>query len=191
MDYEFGELYQHVQPHYITSFVVGRFQPFHNGHKDLIEKALERSVEVIVFIGSVQESRTNKNPYTFEERRAMILNLFPNRVKVVPLKDYPSNDMWVEQIKQNLVDLNCHLSSVKFVCCNKDTLTEQSNSLLSEFETEVIQQSVTLNATDIRKKLFEENTPAMQLADVPIQVRVILNYLDLKIKQTDLKYSSN
>lgn len=190
MDYEFGELYQHVQPQYITSFVVGRFQPFHNGHKDLIEKALERSIEVIVFIGSVQESRTNKNPYTFEERRAMILNLFPERVKVVPLKDYPSNDKWVEQIKQNLVDLNYNPSNVKFVCCNKDALTEQSNSLLSEFETEVIQQPVTLNATDIRKKLFEENIPPMQLTDVPIQVRVILNYLDLKIKQTNFNYSN-
>lgn len=191
MDYEFGELYQNIQPQYVTSFVVGRFQPFHNGHKDLIEKALERSVEVIVFIGSVQESRTNKNPYTFEERRAMILNVFPERVKVVPLKDSPTNEQWIETIKQTLVDMNCNLSTVKFVCCNKDAATEYSNALLSDFDTEVIQQPVTLNATDIRKQLFEENIPPLELVNVPIQVRVILNYLSLKIKSATLKYNIN
>ncbi|HEY6405190.1 MAG TPA: adenylyltransferase/cytidyltransferase family protein, partial [Nitrososphaeraceae archaeon] len=32
--------------------VIGRFQPFHNGHLDLIRQILKESDEVVVIIGS-------------------------------------------------------------------------------------------------------------------------------------------
>lgn len=82
----------------------GRFEPFHNGHKAIVDRALELSKEVIVIVGSSFAARDNRNPFTFIERKAMIKAVFPDaRVKVVPVSDYPYDDnKWVASI-QSLV----------------------------------------------------------------------------------------
>ncbi len=55
-----------------TALFVGRFQPMHIGHLDAIEWILERYRKIIIVIGSSQESRTEENPFTFEERKEII-----------------------------------------------------------------------------------------------------------------------
>jgi molecular chaperone DnaK len=81
---------------------IGRFQPFHNGHKAVIEAALEQAKEVVVVVGSSFAARNIRNPFTFEERKAMIEAVFPtDRVKVVPVSDYPYDDnKWVNAIQK-------------------------------------------------------------------------------------------
>lgn len=83
---------------------IGRFQPFHNGHKAIIDAAVKQAKEVIVVVGSSFASRNIRNPFTFEERRQMIKSVFPdNNVKVVPVSDYPYDDnKWVRAV-QNVV----------------------------------------------------------------------------------------
>lgn len=83
---------------------IGRFQPFHNGHKAIIDAALEKAKEVIVVVGSSFAARNIRNPFTFEERRSMIKAVFPqDNVKVVPVSDYPYDDnKWVAAV-QNVV----------------------------------------------------------------------------------------
>lgn len=56
---------------------IGRFQPFHNGHKAVIEAALEQAKEVVVVVGSSFAARNIRNPFTFEERKAMIEACYP------------------------------------------------------------------------------------------------------------------
>ena len=41
---------------------IGRFEPFHIGHKQVIEKALTLADEVIILVGSANQPRTLKNP---------------------------------------------------------------------------------------------------------------------------------
>ena len=54
--------------------VLGRFQPFHLGHVGLIQAAVEHAEgdEVVVAIGSSQAAWEANNPWTADERRAMI-----------------------------------------------------------------------------------------------------------------------
>ena len=59
---------------YNHGFIVSRFQPFHNGHKSLVDKMLKESKYSTIILGSAQESRTQKNPFTAEERINMIKN---------------------------------------------------------------------------------------------------------------------
>jgi bifunctional NMN adenylyltransferase/nudix hydrolase len=89
---------------YDALVTIGRFQPFHNGHKAIIDAALEKAKEVIVVIGSSFAARNIRNPFTFEERRSMIKAVFPqDNVKVVPVSDYPYDDnKWVAAV-QNVV----------------------------------------------------------------------------------------
>ena len=52
--------------------VLGRFQPFHNGHAYLVEQALARFEKVTIAVGSAQDEWTVDNPFSFEERKDMI-----------------------------------------------------------------------------------------------------------------------
>lgn len=72
---------------YRLGILVGRFQTLHTGHEMIIQKAIELCDEVGIFVGSSQESGTNKNPFTFELRKEILENVFGDRVKIYPLPD--------------------------------------------------------------------------------------------------------
>ena len=57
---------------YETLVFIGRFQPVHRAHVEIIQRAVQLARELIIIIGGDNEPRTYKNPFTFEERRAMI-----------------------------------------------------------------------------------------------------------------------
>ena len=74
---------------YNLGLIIGRFQGFHKGHQYMIEKALELCELVLVYIGSSQESYTERNPFTYEERKEMIRKCFPDKGElfILPLPD--------------------------------------------------------------------------------------------------------
>lgn len=54
--------------------LIGRFQPFHLGHEQLIEAQIKNGLRNFkIFIGSANSGRTTKNPFTVQERCDMIL----------------------------------------------------------------------------------------------------------------------
>ena len=145
-----------------TSFVIGRFQPFHKGHKALIKKALSVSKRVIVFIGSSQENRTEKNPFRPCERMKMILTSFDvkeqRRLVFVPLPDYADNADWLDHITSSLQLINQDEGTFTFVCCDKDLETLHNNKLVSDLlnvDTYSAHPPYEVDATSIRKDLKE------------------------------------
>ena len=69
-----------------TALFIGRFQPFHTGHLLVVQGMVKVSGKVIIAIGSSQESGTEKNPFTTEERREMIQRTLQTE-NVIPLYD--------------------------------------------------------------------------------------------------------
>jgi adenylylsulfate kinase len=70
------------------SLFIGRWQPFHNGHKTLIETVLREGKNVVVACRDTPLS--DSDPYTFEERRQMILDemsQWGDRVQVILIPD--------------------------------------------------------------------------------------------------------
>lgn len=54
--------------------LIGRFQPFHNGHLGIIEDAITAGITRIkIFVGSANRQRTLKNPFKYKERSFMIM----------------------------------------------------------------------------------------------------------------------
>ena len=78
-----------------TGVVIGRFQPLHNAHLKLIRLALAKYNQVIILVGSYQQARDIHNPFTFEERKEMIVSSLTieenNRVFIKPIRDYQFN----------------------------------------------------------------------------------------------------
>ena len=56
---------------YKIALIVGRFQPFHNGHLFLFKKALSMADKIIFGIGSASIYDEN-NPLSYEQRKQMI-----------------------------------------------------------------------------------------------------------------------
>lgn len=83
---------------------IGRFQPFHWGHKVVVQQALEISDNVIILIGSSNRSRSTYNPWTFEERKNVIEQEFygdKSRVLIYPLEDWMYNDaIWIKKVQE-------------------------------------------------------------------------------------------
>lgn len=155
------------------NFIIGRFQPFHNGHLDLVLKALEANTDdLTIFIGSAQESRTDRNPFTYFERYVMIREALQDeelyhRVNISPLFDYSEDFEWLKQLEEELVEY----SNRTFVHMNKDLDTEVNNKLVSKLSNTVmlpVKNINIVNATDIRAKLFPELDFASVISLVPM-----------------------
>lgn len=89
---------------YKLGIMVGRFQTIHSGHELMINKAIELCDRVGLFVGSSQESRTEKNPFTYEERLDMLKTLFGDKVEIYPLPDIGvgNNTRWGAYVLENV-----------------------------------------------------------------------------------------
>lgn len=67
---------------------IGRWQPFHNGHKYLIDEALAREEKVCMAIRDTEMSENN--PYSPQQRAEMIRRVYGDMVKVIVIPDIKS-----------------------------------------------------------------------------------------------------
>lgn len=84
-----------------VGYMVGRFNPLQLGHLTLLRHVSDENDHMIVLIGSATESRTHKNPLTYEERKGLILKSFPHAT-VLPLPDMPSDEDWVKLFESTI-----------------------------------------------------------------------------------------
>lgn len=86
-----------------TALFVGRFQPFHNGHVEVIKEILHKHDHVNIVIGSSQFSHTEENPFSAVEREEMIRDtLEAERIEhytIYRADDVFDKEKWGLQIK--------------------------------------------------------------------------------------------
>ncbi len=94
-------------PNMKRALIIGRFQPFHLGHIKIIEEISRACDEIIIGIGSSQESHTIKNPFTAGERIMMIKNSLDSSYSnlnkkinylIIPISDVNNNSIWVSHV---------------------------------------------------------------------------------------------
>jgi bifunctional NMN adenylyltransferase/nudix hydrolase len=152
---------------------IGRFQPFHNGHKAIVDAAIKQAKEVIIVVGSSFASRNIRNPFTFQERKAMIEACFTEsqhftyegaqgrvktpRIKVVPVADYPYDDnKWVNAVR-NVVHGALKWSAdplrIGLIGHEKDGSSFYLK-IFPTWDSVAVPNVDGINATDIRNDLF-------------------------------------
>jgi nicotinamide-nucleotide adenylyltransferase len=89
----------------VRGLFVGRFQPFHGGHLAVVERirAERPEAELLVAIGSAEQSFTWENPFTAGERFEMIERALEEagvaRVAIVPVADIQRHAQWVRYLE--------------------------------------------------------------------------------------------
>lgn len=156
-----------------VSFVIGRFQPLHDGHEVLIKEAINTSDKTIILIGSVDEYRTHKNPFTYTERKQLITEVFPD-VICLPLLDVVPDEDWVLLVNTLIKSNTTPEDEIVYVHCDKDLATGLSNNLLKEsFKLLHVDQTKSISATTIRKQ-FTDYVEPESILEIPQETKRFL-----------------
>ena len=86
----------------IRGFYIGRFQPYHEGHDAMVERISAEVDELVVGIGSADQSHTLRNPFPAGERIMMITKALVELDLVtyaVPIEDLNRNSVWVGHVQ--------------------------------------------------------------------------------------------
>lgn len=185
---------------YKLAVVIGRFQPFHNQHAELIVKATTLADNVIVLVGGADKPRTPKNPFTAEERREMILQWSYNHkaddnwfqgansgiLHVEGIRDFMYSDQtWAENVQRVVKEplfegVVFDDKDVVVVGCNKD----ESSFYLKMFPQWALHEepyTEHIDATQIRELLYDDRSLEFLRSAVP---EFTLNFLQ-SFKETD------
>jgi nicotinamide-nucleotide adenylyltransferase len=87
----------------VDCLLIGRFQPFHLGHLEVVRKIAKECDELIIGIGSAQISHTFDNPFTAGERHLMISRALRDEgirdFFLVPIVDINQYGVWVSHVR--------------------------------------------------------------------------------------------
>jgi nicotinamide-nucleotide adenylyltransferase len=148
--------------------VVGRFQPFHEGHAQLVEKIVDDVDELVFGIGSAGDSHTVRNPFTAGERIMMATKSIEamdidTTVYTVPIEDLNRNSVWVSHVKS---------MSPRFdIAYSNNPLVVQ---LFTEAGVEVRQTPMfnrdVLKGSEIRERMVEDEDWEPHVPDAVVEV---------------------
>lgn len=145
---------------------IGRFQPFHLGHKDVVMQALKAAKEVIVVVGSSGKPSSTKNPWSFDERTKMIMDGLDlhgddyGRVRIAPLYDQTYNDQkWAGSV-QAIVDDHLRTTGltdpkIGIIGHAKDA-SSYYLKMFPQWKLVEHEMNDVINATDLRALLFDK-----------------------------------
>jgi len=139
---------------------IGRFQPFHLGHLSALKDIDEQpdTGEIVIGIGSAQYSRTIDNPYSLEERRAMLQAVLPSHLKnkfsLQAIPDVHDNNIWVDHVRKIVGDFDQVWSGNQLV----RQLFEQKNYLVFNPKKEF-----NITATQVRRMITDNDEGWRQL----------------------------
>lgn len=153
---------------YDFGIVIGRFQPFHLAHQDLIKHSLSIAEKVIIVLGSARSAPDVKNPFTPAMREEIVRACFPQdkeRLIFRAVRDYPYNDhVWTAEV-QNVVreiaeDDDENHPRIAIVGFFKDRSSYYLN-LFPQWTFEEFygtdKKLLNINATKIRESFFAED----------------------------------
>jgi len=149
---------------YDLAVFIGRFEPFHLGHEAVIREGLAQANKMVVIIGSSGGPRSYRNPFTYDERVAMIKGAFPedaNRIVTMPLEDTLYNDeKWVKDVQEAVLKAFTKaygawhpLAKVALIGHSKDNSSFYLK-LFPQWSSIAVQDYRDISATTIRESYF-------------------------------------
>lgn len=142
---------------------VARLQPLHNAHAEIIRRACLMTRELIIVVGSANQPRTFKNPFTSKERQMMIEN-------VLAMQDNRECRVFIEHNEDTIYDDNAWATRVQGIVSKyrllggttgiighrKDETSAYLN-MFPQWELEDVELIEPLHAVNIRDLYFKSD----------------------------------
>jgi bifunctional NMN adenylyltransferase/nudix hydrolase len=145
---------------YHTLVLIGRFQPFHTAHLEIVKRATALCEQLIIITGSAAQPRTYKNPFTSAERAGMIksatrgLNM---QIYIEPNVDTIYNDQaWAVRI-QGIVSKYAVLGTKTGIIGHKKDDSSFYLDMFPQWGYENVELIEFLSAVDIRDLYFKRD----------------------------------
>lgn len=158
--------------------VIGRWQLLSkDGHQLLFERAFQAAKRVLIVIGSAHRSRNTRNPFTWEERRDMILSTLTaaerDRVDFLPVRDYYDNERWNDAVLASVAARITHGAKVTLVGWKKDETSDYLDNFPGWTST-LVTPTVAVDATALRDVFFGS-------ADLSAALTVLKGYVSAPV----------
>lgn len=145
---------------YHTLVLIGRFQPLHDAHLEIIKRCTALTDQLVIIVGSSKQPRTYKNPFTFEERAQMITNAARNlslQIHIEPNIDTMYNDQaWAVRVQGIQSKYRC-LGLKDGIIGHKKDESSFYLDMFPQWEFVNVEQIEPLGATDIRDLYFRRD----------------------------------
>ena len=159
--------------------LIGRFQPYHCGHAGLLAKALASAPKVVIVLGSSYHARSAKNPFTWQEREAMIgatlTSAERERVAFVPMRDYYNDMQWAGEVVKAVAAFGEAGAQTALVGHIKDASSYYLN-LFPQWTMLAAQADNENDASDIRRIYFEAE-------DIDVSISVLAEAVPPDVRQ--------
>jgi bifunctional NMN adenylyltransferase/nudix hydrolase len=143
---------------YDTLVLIGRFQPFHAAHLEIVKRATALTKQLVIVVGSSFQPRTYKNPFTFEERRDMIKSATAGldlQIYVEPNTDTIYNDQaWAVRV-QGIVSKYANSRCKVGIIGHKKDASSFYLDMFPQWGYENVEEIEPLSAVNIRDLYFK------------------------------------
>jgi bifunctional NMN adenylyltransferase/nudix hydrolase len=157
---------------YDTLVFIGRFQPIHNAHLEIIRRATELARQIVIIVGSANQPRTYKNPFTSFERELLIKNAVSRlgdsetAIRVEHNQDTIYNDQaWAIRVQALVNKHTAGLPKTGIIGHTKDE-TSFYLKMFPQWQHEEVELIEPLHATDIRDLYFRKDVNLRFLQNV-------------------------
>ncbi|MBU3913319.1 MAG: nicotinamide-nucleotide adenylyltransferase [Nanoarchaeota archaeon] len=156
---------------------IGRFQPFHKGHLEVVKSALKEAKHLIIVI-AVPLKKIDKDPFSADERKEMIEKVLKDErisnfsLYIVP--DIPSDEEYVAHIRNHVPNFN-----VVYVGDNK--LNER---LFKEAGFKVInsRRYYNISSTKVREDMLKQGNAWKKVVPNAVVEYIERKHLEKKVK---------
>lgn len=155
---------------------IGRFQPFHNSHLEIMRRAYALTNNLLVVVGSSFQPPTYKNPFT--DAGALVSRAYEENLSrenrnlfIEPQRDIYGDTKWCKQVQEKVFRVSQEIEPfggklrVGIIGCNKDETTYYLN-LFPQWELIEVPVLSDLSATKVRETYFSANPDMEFLREV-------------------------
>lgn len=169
----------------LRGILIGRMQPVHNGHIQVIESILDEVDEIIIGIGSAQLSHSLKDPFTAGERVVMMnqaladIGVDSSRYYIIPMQDINFNALWVSHVKMLTPPFSVVYSGNPLV---KQLFAEEGY----EVKQPPLYDRLDLSGTEVRNRIIEDKNWQELVPDATVKLINEING-DKRLKNLSVK----
>ncbi len=168
---------------------IGRFQPLHLGHLSVIKNIINSCDELVIAIGSAENSYEKINPFTANERFEMILLALKSekipleKVHIIPIRDIGNDKEWVNHVKKLCPNFQT-------VCIGMNKGYEYIKKLFenSKVPVKVFTNILDIESSMIRKKIINNDNWEEYIHPIVVEYIISINGIE-RIKE--LKEGNN